>query len=55
MMSAILNPIVIALAGAGMIKALLVILTTTLGILDTSGGTYKILAAAGNSVFYHYF
>lgn len=51
-MSAILNPIVIALAGAGMIKALLVILTTTLGILDTSGGTYKILAAAGNSVFY---
>lgn len=35
-----------------MIKALLVILTTTLGILDTSGGTYKILAAAGNSVFY---
>ncbi len=52
MMSAILNPIVIALAGAGMIKDLLVILTTTLGILDTSGGTYKILAAAGNSVFY---
>lgn len=52
MMSAILNPIVIALAGAGMIKALLVILTTTLEILDTSGGTYKILAAAGNSVFY---
>ena len=52
MMSAILNPIVIALAGAGMIKALLVILTTTLGILDTSGGTYKILAAAANSVFY---
>lgn len=52
MMSAILNPIVIALAGAGMIKALLVILTTTLGILDTSGGTYRILAAAGNSVFY---
>lgn len=52
MMSAILNPIVIALAGAGMIKALLVILTTTLGILDTSGSTYKILSAAGNSVFY---
>ena len=50
--SAILNPIVIALAGAGMIKALLVILTTTLGILDTSGSTYKILSAAGNSVFY---
>lgn len=52
MMSAILNPIVIALAGAGMIKALLVVLTTTLGILDTTGSTYKILSAAGNSVFY---
>lgn len=52
MMSAILNPIVIALAGAGMIKALLVILTTTLGILDITGSTYKILSAAGNSVFY---
>ncbi|MDO5405744.1 MAG: beta-glucoside-specific PTS transporter subunit IIABC [Eubacteriales bacterium] len=51
-MSSILNPIVTALAGAGMIKALLVILTTTLGVLDNTGSTYKILAAAGNSVFY---
>lgn len=51
-MAAIVNPIVIALAGAGMIKALLVILTTTLGILDQSGSTYKILAAASNSAFY---
>lgn len=51
-MSAIVNPIVIALAGAGMIKALLVILSTTLGILDSTGSTYKILASAGNSVFY---
>lgn len=51
-MAAIVNPIVIALAGAGMIKALLVILSTTLSILDTSGSTYKILAAASNSAFY---
>lgn len=51
-MAAIVNPIVIALAGAGMIKALLVVLTTTLGVLDKSGSTYHILAAAGNSVFY---
>ncbi len=51
-MSAIVNPIVIALAGAGMIKALLVILTTTLGVLDNTGSTYKILSSAGNSVFY---
>lgn len=52
MMAAIVNPIVIALAGAGMIKALLVILTTTLGVLDKTGSTYMILSAAGNSVFY---
>ncbi|MGC6174319.1 beta-glucoside-specific PTS transporter subunit IIABC [Lacrimispora sp. 38-1] len=51
-MAAIVNPIVIALAGAGMIKALLVILTTTLGVLDKTGSTYMILSAAGNSVFY---
>jgi PTS system beta-glucosides-specific IIC component len=52
MMAVIVNPIVIALAGAGMIKALLVILTTTLGVLDNTGSTYMILSAAGNSVFY---
>ena len=52
MMAVIVNPIVIALAGAGMIKALLVILTTTLGVMDNTGSTYMILAAAGNSVFY---
>lgn len=51
-MAAIVNPIVPALAGAGMIKALLVILTNTLGVMDASGSTYAILSAAGNSVFY---
>ncbi|WP_410514065.1 beta-glucoside-specific PTS transporter subunit IIABC [Paenibacillus sp. BR2-3] len=51
-MSAIMTPIVPALAGAGMLKAILVILTTTLGILSVDSSTYKILAAAGNSVFY---
>ncbi len=50
-MSSIFNPIIIALAGAGMIKALLVILTTY-GFMDKAGSTYKILSAAGNSVFY---
>ena len=50
-MSSIFNPIIIALAGAGMIKALLVILTTY-GFMDNTGSTYKILSAAGNSVFY---
>lgn len=51
-MAVIVNPIVIALAGAGMIKALLVILTTSLGVMDKTGSTYMILSAAGNSVFY---
>ena len=50
-MSSIFNPIIISLAGAGMIKALLVILTTY-GFMDNTGSTYKILSAAGNSVFY---
>lgn len=50
-MSSILVPIVPALAGAGMIKALLVILTTY-NLLAADTSTYKILAAASNSVFY---
>lgn len=50
-MSSILVPIVPALAGAGMLKAFLVILSTYHWI-DTAGSTYKILAAASNSVFY---
>ncbi len=51
MMSSILAPIVPLLAGSGMIKALLVIFTTYCG-MENSSSTYKILAAAGNSVFY---
>lgn len=50
-MSSILVPVVPALAGAGMIKALLVILTTY-NLLAADTSTYKILAAASNSVFY---
>lgn len=49
--SSIFNPIIIALAGAGMTKALLVLLSQY-HILDADGSTYKILSAAGNSVFY---
>ncbi|MCB5237317.1 beta-glucoside-specific PTS transporter subunit IIABC [Niallia circulans] len=49
--SSIFNPIIIALAGAGMTKALLVLLSQY-HILDAEGSTYKILSAAGNSVFY---
>lgn len=50
-LSSIFNPIIIALAGAGMLKALLVVLTTY-KLLDGESSTYKILSAAGNSVFY---
>lgn len=50
-LTVIFNPIVPALAGAGMLKALLVILSTY-NFLATTDSTYKILSAAGNSVFY---
>ncbi|WP_110955802.1 beta-glucoside-specific PTS transporter subunit IIABC [Anaerosinus massiliensis] len=50
-MASIFTPIIIALAGSGMIKALIVSLTTY-GFMDNAGSTYKILSAAGNSVFY---
>ncbi len=47
----VFTPCVTALAGAGMLKAILVILTT-FQLIDETGSTYKILSAAGNSVFY---
>ncbi|WP_375088717.1 beta-glucoside-specific PTS transporter subunit IIABC [Peribacillus sp. RS7] len=45
------SPLLGALAGAGMLKALLVVLTS-LGWLLPESGTYFILSAAGNAVFY---
>ena len=45
------SPLLGALAGAGMLKALLTILTMT-GLLSDKSGTYFILSAAGNAVFY---
>lgn len=50
-LSSIFNPIIMPLAGAGMIKAMLVVLTTFHFMSDKSS-TYAILSAAGNSVFY---
>jgi PTS system beta-glucosides-specific IIC component len=50
-MSSIFQPIVPALAGAGMLKAILVILTQ-LNWMDKTSSTYSILSAAGNGVFY---
>lgn len=45
------SPLLPALAGAGILKALLTILTTA-GWLSAESGTYLILAAAGNAVLY---
>ena len=50
-LSSIFNPIIMPLAGAGMIKALLVVLTTY-HMMSNESSTYSILSAAGNSVFY---
>lgn len=49
----IVSPIVPALAGAGMLKALLLVLGANgLGWLDPTTPTFKILMAASNSSFY---
>lgn len=45
------SPLLGALAGAGMLRALLALLTMT-GILSTESGTYFILLAAGNAIFF---
>lgn len=45
------SPLVPLLAGAGMIKALLMVLVE-FGLLSDASSTYAILSAAGNSVFY---
>ncbi|WP_066188883.1 beta-glucoside-specific PTS transporter subunit IIABC [Gracilibacillus timonensis] len=52
-MSGIITPIVPTLAGSGMLKALLVILTTYFGLSEESS-TYLILSAAANAVFYFF-
>ncbi|WP_243681955.1 PTS transporter subunit EIIC [Lacticaseibacillus manihotivorans] len=50
-LSSIFNPVIMPLAGSGMIKALLVI-CTTFGWMSAKSSTYLILTAAGNAVFY---
>ena len=45
------SPLIPLLAGAGMVKALLTVLSTA-GILADTSSTYAVLSAAGNSVFY---
>ncbi|KIL45180.1 PTS beta-glucoside transporter subunit IIABC [Jeotgalibacillus soli] len=45
------SPLLGALAGAGMLKALLTVLTI-FGWMSAESGTYFVLSAAGNAVFY---
>lgn len=45
------SPLLGALAGAGMLRALLTLLTMT-GVLSTESGTYTILLAAGDAIFF---
>lgn len=45
------SPLIGALAGAGMLKALLTVLTS-LNVIAADGETYKVLAGASNAVFY---
>lgn len=49
--SSIFNPIILALAGSGMLKAVLVVLTTY-NLMSAKSTTYSILSAAGNACFY---
>ena len=45
------SPLIPALAGAGMVKALLTVLVS-FGLMSDTTSTYAILSAAGNGVFY---
>ncbi|MBO1306287.1 PTS glucose transporter subunit IIA [Enterococcus sp. 669A] len=49
--SAIFTPILGAMIGSGIIKGLLMVGTMFLG-MDAASGTYRILAAASNAIFY---
>ncbi|WP_270346803.1 PTS transporter subunit EIIC [Enterococcus thailandicus] len=51
LISEIFTPIIPLFAGSGILKGL-VVLATTLGWLSETSGTYHILAAASNAVFY---
>ncbi|MFJ7978034.1 beta-glucoside-specific PTS transporter subunit IIABC [Peribacillus sp. NPDC096379] len=51
LISGTFSPLLPALIGSGMIKAILIVLTT-LGWMSNEGGTYAVLSAAGNAVFY---
>lgn len=51
LISGSLTPLIPVFAGAGLVKALLIVLER-LGWIATDSGTYAILSAAGNSIFF---
>lgn len=53
LLSGSLTPLIPVFAGAGMIKALLILMVTA-GVLTDKSGAYAVLSAAGNSVFYFF-
>ncbi len=54
LMTGIFQPLLSMLMAGGMIKALLVLLTTVMGVVDTSSGTYTILYSMGDALFYFF-
>ena len=52
-MSGVFQPVLSILMASGMIKALLVLLTL-IGVLDSDSGTYTILYAMGDTIFYFF-
>ncbi len=54
MMTGIFQPLLSLLMAGGMLKALLVLLTTVLGVISEDSGTYMILYAMGDALFYFF-
>ncbi len=54
LMTGIFQPLLSLIMAAGMIKALLVVLTTVLGLVSTDSGTYTILYGIGDAIFYFF-
>ncbi|MCD8191050.1 MAG: PTS transporter subunit EIIC [Clostridiales bacterium] len=54
MMTGIFQPLLSMLMAGGMIKALVVLLTTVMGVVDTDSGTYTILYSMGDALFYFF-
>lgn len=53
MLSGIFLPVISVLAGSGLIKGILTLLSLT-GVLNTTGGTYVVLNAVADAMFYFF-